>query len=92
MVRHCIGRGKTISGSVREIIGQARQQGDDALRQFTLQWDRFRLEHFKVTEEKMQAAYRLPYGIICPAILFIALKCGVKEIYRGDTGDRSACL
>ena len=45
-----------VSGKVREIIAQVRQDGDAALYRYTERYDKVRLDSLTVTAEEMQAA------------------------------------
>lgn len=43
--------------AVKDIIEAVRTEGDDALRRFSEQFDRSKVDRFRITEEEIQAAY-----------------------------------
>lgn len=49
---------KSVMTQVQEVIDTVKEQGDQALRQYTKKWDGCLIEDFKVSEEEIKDAYK----------------------------------
>ncbi|MDE1185925.1 MAG: histidinol dehydrogenase [Pantoea sp.] len=56
LMRPAISASDSISQVVRDVLAQVRENGDDALREFSVRFDKTQVENLRVTAEQMQAA------------------------------------
>ncbi|QGY29818.1 histidinol dehydrogenase [Pantoea cypripedii] len=56
LMRPAISASDSISQVVRDVLAQVRENGDDALREFSARFDKTQVENLRVTAEQMQAA------------------------------------
>lgn len=53
------GGGSDLLDYVRPIVVNVKSRGDDAVKEYTLKFDKVQLEEFRVTKEEIQEAYKL---------------------------------
>ncbi|MEG3128801.1 histidinol dehydrogenase [Pantoea cypripedii] len=56
LMRPAISASDSISQVVRDVLAQVRENGDDALREFSARFDKTQVENLRVTAEQMQSA------------------------------------
>src|SRR5690606_30760930 len=72
-----------LESAVRNLLNRVKSSGDSALKEWTLQFDKVRIENFKVTEEEVQEAIKS-----IPSELQDAIKTAAGNIEKFHAAQR----